>query len=117
VKNAFKPLPETSDTAAQTIRADDWRLERLINRAPNRIRSMVHFLRQPSSRWLRIPAGLLLTLGGVLWFLPIAGLWMLPIGLMLLADDVPPLRSLRRRVLDWIECHRPHWLAHSSHPQ
>jgi hypothetical protein len=42
---------------------------------------------------------------------------MLPVGLALLADDVPPLRSLRRRTLDWIESHRPHWLAHPSHPQ
>src|SRR5262249_47638684 len=73
-------------------RDEDWRLERLIDRAPNRIRSTVRFLRQPSSRWLRIPAGSLLTVGGVLWFLPVAGLWMLPIGLALLADDVPPLR-------------------------
>jgi hypothetical protein len=94
------------------VDADDWRLEELINRLPRRIRSTVRFLRKPSSRWLRIPAGLLLTVGGVLWFLPIAGLWMLPIGLTLLADDVQPLRSLRSRILDWVEHHRPDWLAH-----
>jgi hypothetical protein len=117
VKRVLKPCGETSEGAAQTTSADDWRLERLINRAPKRIRSTIHFLRQPSSRWLRVPAGLSLTVGGVLWFLPIAGLWMLPVGLALLADDVPPLRSLRRRTLDWIESHRPHWLAHPSHPQ
>jgi hypothetical protein len=112
-----KVRPDTNEDTVQTMRADDWRLERLINRTPNRIRSTVHFLRQPSRCWLRIPAGLLLTAGGVLWFLPIAGLWMLPIGLALLAEDVPPLRSLRRRTLDWIECHRPDWLAHRSHSQ
>jgi hypothetical protein len=104
--------PDTNQVPAQTMNADDWRLEQLINRAPNRIRSTVCFLRQPSSRWLRIPTGLALTVGGILWFLPIAGLWMLPIGLVLLAEDVQPLRSLRRRTLDWIECHRPDWLAH-----
>lgn len=92
--------------------ADDWRLERLINRLPKRIGAMIFFLRQPSSRWLRFPAGLLLTLGGILWFLPIAALWMLPIGLALLADDVRLLRALRSRMLDWIEHYRPDWLAH-----
>jgi hypothetical protein len=27
---------------------------------------------------------------------------------------VQPLRSLRGRTLDWIERHRPDWLAHRS---
>ena len=107
----------TNEVQAHATSADDWRLEQLINRLPKRIRSAVRFLRQPSGRWLRMPAGLLLTVGGVLWFLPIAGLWMLPIGLALLADDVQPLRSLRSRALDWVEHHRPGWLAHGSRPQ
>jgi hypothetical protein len=96
---------------ANTTSVDDWRLERLLNRLPKRVRSSVRYVRQPSARWLRIPTGVLLTVGGVLWFLPIAGLWMLPIGLALLADDVQPLRSLRSRALDWVEHHRPDWLA------
>lgn len=107
----------TNEVQANAMRADDWRLERLINRLPNRIRSTIRRVRQPSGRWLRIPTGLLLIVGGFLWFLPIAGLWMLPIGLALLADDVRPLRSLRSRTLDWIEHHRPDWLAHGSRPQ
>jgi hypothetical protein len=117
VKEFRKVRPDRNEDAAQAMSANDWRLERLIKRAPSRIRSTAHFLRQPSKRWLRIPAGLLLTAGGVFWFLPIAGFWMLPIGLALLAEDVPPLRSLRRRTLDWIECHRPDWLAHRSPSQ
>jgi hypothetical protein len=48
-----------------------------------------------------------------LFFLPVFALWMLPLGLMLLADDVPPLRSARSWILDWIERRRPHWLAAS----
>jgi hypothetical protein len=105
------------EVRAKAMNADDWRLERLINRLPKRIRSSIRFVRQPSCRWLRIPMGLLLIVGGVLWFLPIAGLWMLPIGLALLADDVRPLRSLRSRALDWVEHHRPEWLADGSRPQ
>jgi hypothetical protein len=108
---------EDGDFRANAMNADDWRLERLINRLPRRISSSIRFVRQPSCRWLRIPVGLLLTVGGVLWFLPIAGLWMLPAGLALLADDVRLMRSLRSRALDWVEHHRPHWLADGSRPQ
>jgi hypothetical protein len=114
VKEFFKVHPDTGHAQAQTPSADDWRLERLIDRSPQRIRSSILFLRAPSNRWLRIPTGLFLTVGGVLWFLPILGFWMLPIGLALLADDVPPLTLVRRRMLDWIERHRPDWLADRS---
>lgn len=112
IRNAAPAAARSAERNAER-NADDWRLERLINRLPKRISAMVFSLRQPSRRWMRFPAGLLLTIGGILWFLPIAGLWMLPIGLALLADDVRLLRSLRTRMLDWIEHYRPDWLAHS----
>jgi hypothetical protein len=35
---------------------------------------------------------------------------MLPLGLVLLAEDVPSLRRARDRLLDWIERRRPRWL-------
>jgi hypothetical protein len=38
---------------------------------------------------------LLLILGGLLSFLPILGIWMLPLGLLLLAEDLPVLRFWR----------------------
>jgi hypothetical protein len=93
--------------------AHDHRVERLIDRLPERFRSTIRWLRQPCSFWIRIPAGVLLICGGFLFFLPVFALWMLPLGLMLLADDVPPLRSARSWILDWIERRRPHWLAAS----
>lgn len=36
--------------------------------------------------------GLVLVAGGVLGFLPILGFWMIPLGLALLATDIPPMR-------------------------
>ena len=51
-------------------------------------------------------------LGGCLAILPVLGLWMLPLGLVLLAEDVPALRRLTDRCLDWIEHRRPHWFHH-----
>jgi hypothetical protein len=48
---------------------------------------------------LRLVAGLLLMAGGVFGFLPILGFWMIPLGAMLVAMDIPPLhRRLRRRL-------------------
>ena len=89
----------------------DHRLERLTDRLPERWQAAVRRLRQPCARRVRIPAGVLLIIGGCLFILPILGLWMVPLGLILLAEDVPVLRRLRDRVLDWIERHRPHWFA------
>ncbi len=94
----------------QYVEPDDPRLALLIARLPRRLRMATHWLRRPSSRWARIPAGLLLICGGLLSILPVLGLWMLPLGLALLAEDAPPLRRARGRVLDWIERRWPHLL-------
>ncbi|SEN48563.1 hypothetical protein SAMN04488012_104244 [Palleronia salina] len=51
-------------------------------------------LTRPRHRWLRVPVALLLILGGVASILPMLGLWMLPLGLLLLSLDVPPLRPV-----------------------
>jgi hypothetical protein len=74
----------------------------------------ITWLRRPSSRWARIPAGVLFVIGGVFSILPVLGLWMLPVGLVLLAEDVPPLRRLTDRCLRWIERRRPHWFHHEQ---
>jgi hypothetical protein len=52
-----------------------------------------------------------LIIGGCLAILPVFGLWMLPLGFMLLADDILPVRRFRDRALDWLERRRPHWFA------
>jgi hypothetical protein len=79
---------------------------------PARLQQTVRWLRRPSSRWARIPAGALFTLGGVFSILPVLGLWMLPVGLVLLAEDIPGLRRMTDRALDWIERRRPQWFHH-----
>jgi hypothetical protein len=91
--------------------APERRLRRLLRRLPGRIQAITRWLRKPASRWARIPAGFLLIIGGCLAILPVFGLWMLPLGFMLLADDLPPLRRFRDRALDWLERRRPQWFA------
>ena len=90
------------------------RIERLIARLPHALQPAIRWLRRPSSRWVRIPTGVLLMGGGILSILPFLGIWMLPLGLLLLAEDLPPVRRVRDRVLDWIARHRPHWFAEAS---
>ncbi|HEY0185020.1 MAG TPA: DUF2892 domain-containing protein [Rhodopila sp.] len=92
-------------------RGRERRINLLVRRLPRRIQGGVHWLRRPGARWLRIPAGSLLIVGGVFSILPILGLWMLPLGVVLLAEDIPPLRSRTNRILEWIEHRRPHWMG------
>jgi hypothetical protein len=63
----------------------------------------VAWLRKPSSILVRIPLAILLIAGGIFSFLPILGLWMLPLGLVLFAQDVPILQTPMARALGWIE--------------
>jgi hypothetical protein len=48
---------------------------------------------------VRILLGCLLMIGGVFGFLPLLGFWMLPLGVMVLAIDVPWIRRRWRRFL------------------
>lgn len=61
--------------------------DRLQRRIPNFASRALTWLRRPEARLIRIPLGLLLVLGGIFSFLPVLGLWMLPLGLLLLALD------------------------------
>lgn len=100
------PVP-LEDPAA---RRRERRVNRLIDLLPLRLQRAVRWLRRPGVRWLRLPAGLLLIVGGLLSILPLLGIWMLPLGLLLLAEDVPMMQRARDGLLDWIEHRWPHWV-------
>ncbi|RMF08942.1 MAG: hypothetical protein D6763_08850 [Alphaproteobacteria bacterium] len=66
------------------------------------LRQAVVFGRRKVPPGLRSIVGLLFLVGGVFGFLPVLGFWMIPLGLALIALDIPPLRRvflawLRRR--------------------
>lgn len=81
----------------------DRRFDKLEQALPNAMSGQLNWLRRPHARWVRIPLGLLLILGGVFSFLPVLGVWMLPLGLLLLAIDLPFLKGPVSRFMVWAE--------------
>ena len=81
---ALAPKPTDQEAAAF--------LQRWIDRLPPKAAGAVRWLLRPSMRVPRIVVALLLIVASLFWFLPVLGLWMLPLGLLLLAEDIPPLR-------------------------
>jgi hypothetical protein len=76
------------------------RRERRFQRQFDALERMVPGARWPlermrSNRWrvVRLPLALVLMAGGLVSFLPVLGIWMLPFGLLLLAVDLPFLRG------------------------
>ncbi len=61
----------------------------------------VHLLgrefRLPANRVARMGIGIAFIIGGFLSFLPVLGIWMLPLGLVILSIDLPFVRRWRRR--------------------
>jgi purine-cytosine permease-like protein len=64
----------------------------------------------PGHPVMRIILGCLLLVGGFLGFLPVLGFWMVPLGLLILAVDIPMARRFRRR----IEIRFGRWLVRKS---
>jgi len=52
----------------------------------------------PRSRIVRTGLGILLICGGLLGFLPVLGFWMIPLGMIVLAEDFPAVRRWNRRI-------------------
>lgn len=55
----------------------------------------------PRSRAVRVATGAGLVAGGLLGFLPVLGLWMLPAGILVLSNDSTTIRRLKRRGEVW----------------
>lgn len=95
------------------------RLERI---APRRVRRVMRYLNSPRARRVRLPVAVLCLIGGCLSFLPLLGMELIPIGLMLLAQDVKSLRRPAGVLTIWLlnqgeraqrhlRSHRTRWRA------
>ena len=85
----------------------DQHLEQFERRLPESFRGFVRWLRKPRTGLIRIPLGLILILCGFVGFLPILGFWMIPLGFLMLAIDVPFVRPPLIKLLDWVELKWP----------
>jgi hypothetical protein len=85
-------------------RAPDFHAEmdRLQSRLPGWLARLVNWARKPYAVWFRGPAALLFIAGGIVGFLPVLGFWMVPLGLALIAIDLPFLRGPFARGLSYI---------------
>jgi hypothetical protein len=80
------------------------------DRDPNETRRHVRIgprrMPVPRAKLPRMLLGAALVAGGMLGFLPVLGFWMIPLGILVLAHDIPAARRLeragRRRVVRMI---------------
>jgi hypothetical protein len=70
----------------------DEAFDKLERETPDFLTRAICWLRKPQARIVRLPLGILCIVAGFLWFLPVVGLEFFPIGLLLIAQDVPFLR-------------------------
>ncbi|MDR3516614.1 MAG: hypothetical protein P4M00_12405 [Azospirillaceae bacterium] len=83
----------------------DPRLQRLLNALPRPVRLSYAWLIRPEAKWVRLPLGFALIIGGALSFLPVLGIWMLPVGALLIGEDIPPVRRATLCMLGRLQ----HW--------
>ena|SRR5207248_2788795 len=87
-------------------------IDRLQNHIPRLVGHNLNRLRGKRALWLRVLTGVALIAAWCFFPLPIVGIWMLPVGLALLAQDIPMMRSPMARFLHFTnrkieERHRP----------
>ena len=75
--------------------------EKFRRRFPDWVAKSLRGLAQ-SSPWLRWPAALLLMVAGIFGFLPVLGFWMVPLGFVLIVQDIPPLHDPLARLFAFI---------------
>jgi hypothetical protein len=90
---------------------NDPRVQPSIDKLPGPLPRWLRWMRKPNAKWVRIATGILFIIGSCLSILPIFGIWMLPLGMILLAQDIPLFQRLCSRLLDWVERRHPTWLA------
>ncbi|GAC88704.1 hypothetical protein NBRC3257_1732 [Gluconobacter thailandicus NBRC 3257] len=102
-----KNLPASQPQAVNDYEAQ---MQALIHKLPGWMQRTLSWLRKPERKWVRIPAGVLFMLGGCMAFLPVLGAWMVPVGILLLSEDIPFFRRLMEKALNWIQRKHPDWM-------
>lgn len=72
----------------------DLAYEKLEQHAPDRVARAIRWIRNSRGRAVRLPLGIVLVVAGLLGpVVPLLGVQLIPVGLLLIAQDVPPLRE------------------------
>lgn len=95
-----KPRSHRKDRGKELL---DQAFEGLERETPDRVTKIIRWARSPKSRWIRLPLGILCIIASFFWFLPVIGIELLPVGLLLIAQDVPILRRPVARFMLWLE--------------
>ena len=74
----------------------------LLNELPEGLARALARLSAPGMRWVRACFGVLFIVGGVLSFLPVLGFELLPLGVLLLAQDSPILHRPVAAATLWV---------------
>jgi hypothetical protein len=103
----------SGETSAMSDRAVRRELDRYLDRAgdylPGWLCRTVIWLRKPERFIARVAVSLLLFAGSLLWFLPVLGLWMLPLALIIISQDLPFLQRPLVRTFRWTERQWRNW--------
>jgi hypothetical protein len=87
--------------------------QRLGRMLPGPAARALRWVHDPRSRYVRLPLGILFIIASFFWFLPVIGLEFLPIGLLLVAQDVPfirrPVGRAMLRLLDGVDRLKQWW--------
>lgn len=92
-------------------------VDRLKKKMPDRVARVIAWLVGPTAILVRLPLGLFLIAGGIFSFLPLLGIWMLPLGILLIAVDVPFVRRWVIRTWPKMEARWRLWRARRRSPQ
>jgi hypothetical protein len=78
--------------------------DRLERHTPDSMARALRWLRNPKAKWVRLPLGILLVVAGLLGpLVPGLGIQFIPPGLLLIAQDLPPLREPVAQMTLWLE--------------
>lgn len=88
-------------------RTDAQKLEAIVetyaDKIPQPLGRLIKWMRKPDLRWLRLVVGIMLVIFGCVGFLPILGFWMVPLGLIILAQDSKWLQGPTLKAITWLE--------------
>lgn len=98
-----RPFPQKEIKMANDGRKKlDQAYNKLEHEVPEKVAQKIQWLRSDNAKWVRIPMAIVLMIAGCFGFLPVIGIELIPLGLMLIAQDIPFLRKPVAKLIMWL---------------